>query len=90
MIAFQWLVRATIDTGMSITFQHDAADDVPIRRRQSLPVKGSNIFEALHDAGLNRTKQRQYRRFNFLPFSAGQSGHLRQPDIADGTAYPSL
>jgi len=64
MVAFQRLVSAAIDAGMYVALQHDAADDVPVIGRQPLPVKGTNILEALSDVGLNRAEQRQDRRFD--------------------------
>jgi hypothetical protein len=90
MVALKRLVGAAIDAGMSVALQHDAADDVPVIGRQPLPVKGTNVLEALRDVGLNPAEQRQDRRFDLLPFSARQSGHPRQPNIADRTAHPCL
>ena len=90
MVAFERLRRAAIDAGVSVALPHDAADDVPVVGRQPLSVIGTNILEALRDARLNRAEQRQDRRFDLQPFSARQSGHLRQPNIADRTAHPRL
>jgi hypothetical protein len=41
MVACERLRGAAIDAGMSVAFQHDAADDVPDIGRQPSSVKGA-------------------------------------------------
>ena len=59
MVAFERLVRAAIDAGVSVALQHDAANDVPVTGRELLPAKGANMLEAPRDARLNGAEQRQ-------------------------------
>jgi len=59
MVAFERLVCAAIDAGVSVALQHDAANDVPVTGRELLPAKGANMLEAPRDARLNGAEQRQ-------------------------------
>src|SRR5436190_2805443 len=59
MIAFEALVRTAIGAGVSVALQNDAADDVPILGRKPHRVEGAYVFEALGNAGLHVTQQRQ-------------------------------
>jgi len=90
MIAFELLVRPAIGAGVSVTLQHDAADDMSVVGRKPLPVKRPNAREAFGNAGLHRTQQRQHGGFHNLPFRFRQARDLRQACIADGTAHPCL
>ena len=60
MIALELLVRAAIGAGVSVAFQDDAADDVPVVWRKPSPVEGTYVLKALGNSGLRAAKQGQY------------------------------
>src|SRR5262245_8469723 len=90
MIPFELLLRPAISAGVSVALQHDAADDIPVVRREPLPVESANALEAFGNPGLHGAKQRQDGRLDGLPFRASQTRYLCQTGIADGTPYPRL
>ena len=60
MIAFELLVRAAIGAGVSVPFQNDAADDLPVVCRKPPPVKGTYVLKDFSNSGLRAAQQRQY------------------------------
>ena len=52
MIAFELLVRAAIGAGVSVAFQNDAADDMPVVWRKPPPVEGTYVLKAFGNSGL--------------------------------------